>query len=334
MRRSVFSILGLVSMVSLALVQGAAADDDTPMIEVGINPGAEVGGGGTTEGPGLCDPVDPACESQISQIIRGLRILKPEVEGGVMFAGGQAGGAVRFSLEGISLDTPVGDLDLLQFAAVYLPDAGGFRLRLKLADSDVLFFCRDADTGETHAPLMAMFNNCVPEGIVGIGGSLLDFQWDIQTSRVMARWLEANVVVNFLRNGNGTEYLNHRLTAFLGASLDTMFPGDVPGGDPNTAVMPRLNMGIAGMLRTANNRLEIHGYAGYRPNLLDFTDFAVEGEVKLLYNFLFSRNVMGQVGLHGAASYWSVPSHSIGDFASDQDRESIYVGGLFRLMFR
>ncbi|HTL12474.1 MAG TPA: hypothetical protein VL588_08310 [Bdellovibrionota bacterium] len=325
----------LSQALALALTLGtvSAPAFGGQLIEISdINPGTADQPTPAADSSVLCGGiVDPHCEQQVENLIKGMRLLHPSIEGGVEFSNGLAGGAIRFGMDVVGLNTPTGDLELIRFAALYLPDAGGVRLRIKLAETEAQFFCKDADSGESHAPFTAMFNHCVPEGMVGVSGELLDFQWDIQSSRLMARWLEANVVMNFLNNSNSEQYLGAHLMGFLGASLDTGF--NVPG-ESGVAVMPRLNMGVTGTLRTLNNHLQIEGYAGFRPNMADFSDYGLEGDVKVLYNFLFSPNVMGQVGVHASASYWSVPSHSIGEFASDHDAESIYVGGLFQLLFR
>ena len=42
---------------------------------------------------------------------------------------------------------------------------------------------------------------------------------------------------------------------------------------------------------------------------------------------------MADIGLDTDYSHWSNPSRSIGDFASDRDRDSIYIGAMFGLTF-
>ena len=92
-------------------------------------------------------------------------------------------------------------------------------------------------------------------------------------------------------------------------------------------------MGITGMFRTDNNKFEIRGYAGYRPNIVDWTDFQVEARFEAMYNFLFNRDFLGQVGLTADYTYASVPWHTIDQWASDRDQHTAFVGAMFRLMF-
>lgn len=304
-------------------------------------------GDGIDEGP--CGRWDPDCRRHIEEVFfQGAHIARPEIEGGVRFGHGAADAAIRFGIDLVDLETMHGDVGILPFEAMWLPDAGGFRIRFTLADSEVSFFCTDLE-GDINAPqnfvnLYEMIklslgaspgrlpDGCRETGMVGLGGSLIDVQADTGTGRWAVRWAEINAVLNFLRNGNSQSYLKRRLTAFAGASVDTVWPGSTPGApDGNADTMLRLNMGVTGMLRTNDSRWEFRGYAGYRPSVTDWTDFAIEARAEVLYNLLFTPDLMGSIGLTGEYSYWSVPSRSVGTYASDRDLHTTFVGAMFRL---
>jgi hypothetical protein len=313
-------ILAVLVTLFCAIVPVSKADEPAPLEE------------STASSNGPCGQFDPDCRKRLARILTGVHFGQVQVEGGIRYGQGGADGAVRFNVTGASIDVPIGDLDVLTFDAIYVPDAGGFRIRFALAQSEVLFFCKDEE-GNTHPPLVGIAQNCQPEGMIGIGGSILENQRDGDTGRWAARWAELNFVLNFLRNGNSLEYLHRRLNLFLGASVDTVFPGSTPGAG-GTETMPRLNMGISGMLRTQNNRWEIRGYAGYRPNVIAWDDWAVEARAQVMYHLLLSRNIMATIGLDTQYSHWSRPWHSMGPFASDRDRDSVFVGLLFGVTFQ
>jgi hypothetical protein len=315
--------LGLI--VSAAAVQNVWADSQQ-MITISEPPADQ------RAGSDVCGPFDPDCSRRLARLLSSIQIAPIRMEGGVRYGENGTNGAVKFSTEVVGMDVPVGDIHALMFDAIYLPDAGGFRLRFTLADSDVLFFCKDED-GKTHAPLAGLFAACKPEGWIGLGGKVSDIQWDAKTKRVMARWAEVNAVFNFLRNGNGLDYLKKRLNAYAGLSADTIWYGSTPGapaGD-DRHTLARANVGISGMLRSDNNHFEIRGLAGYRPNITDWNDYTIEARTQVLYHLLLNKSIMGDIGIDAQYQYNTVPAHSMGDFASDRERHSAYVGAIFGL---
>ena len=306
-----------------------------PMVAEPATPAAIPGNGVTIQSrsSNLCGPFDPECARRLQRILTGIHALPVQVSTGVRFGENGAQGAVRISTQVVGLDLPSGDASALMFDAVYLPDAGGLRVRFTLAETDVLFFCKDFDN-KNHPPVAAIFENCRPEGIVGIGGSLVQVQWDTASERVVARWAEINAVLNFLRNGNGLDYLKHRLNGFLGASVDTIWYGMTPQTTGGSQTIVRANVGVTGMLRSDNNHWEIRGLAGYRPNVTDWSDFSIEVRTQALYHMLFSRDVMGDFGLDASYNYNSVPAHSFGQYASDREQHSAFLGAMFGITWQ
>lgn len=283
-----------------------------------------------------CGPLDPDCRRRLLSLLAGnLNVLQPRVDAGVRFGHGAADAAVRFQVSLADIDAMIGDISVLPFEAIYLHERGGFRLRFTLADAEVLFLCNDFDSGKYKAPLLGWLQyDCRPDEVIGIGGKITEIQWDQETGRVAARWLELQAVANLLANGNSFDYLRRRLVAFAGASFETVWPGSTPGApDVDADVIGRLKFGVMGMIRSENNRFEARGYAAYRPSVTSFSDFAIEAKTEFLYHLLFSDQIVASVGLDGRYSYWGEPSHSIGAFTSDRDRHSAYVGALFRMTF-
>jgi hypothetical protein len=275
-------------------------------------------------------------------MLNGIRFGNPQVDGGVIFDSRGAGAAVRFRANAGQVRSWGGDLDLIPFELIFLTgqDRGNFRIRFKIAESNVLFFCRGRGVGEDDdgpiiPPISSIISTCREEtGYFGIGGTIGEFQHDTGTGRWASRILALQAVVNFLGNGGTQDYLRRQLVAFAGASWDYIWnQGNTPGATGNDQMLVRMNMGVMGMLRTDNNRFEIRGYAGYRPNVTDFTDYAVEVRAEALYNFLFNRDIAGQIGVETNFSYWSRPNLSIGPFASDRTNESMYIGAVFRMTF-
>lgn len=337
-RHPALSALGAAGALLMMSSAAAQADSRPPMIVVssasparGSVPTPKVAaaaGQSRAAGNGMCGPFDPNCAYRLQKILTSPHVLPIQVSGGVRFGENEAQAAVRISTQVLGIDVPVGDLNALMFDAVYVPEAGGFRVRFTLVDSDVLFFCTD-DEGRTHAPIASLFQNCRPDGKFGIGGSVPQIQWDITTGRVIARWAEINAVLNLLRNGNGLDYLKHRLNAFAGASVDTVWYGDTPGANGGGKTILRANVGIMGMLRSKDNRWELRGLAGYRPNVTAWNDFAIETRAQILHHMLFSDKVMGDFGIDGHYQYNTAPHNSMGVFASDRERHSAYLGAMF-----
>lgn len=312
------------------------------------NAGAEIG---------PCGPKDPSCAKRLGSILNSVpaNFNTISIDSGVHFGHDtDVGGAIRFSYKFLEADLALGDLDALVFQAMYDSAAGGFRVRFDIAKTSVLFFCKDQE-GKTHFPTAGLIQakgggipfigygsgiECRPDGIIGLGADLINIQVD-QSRRTAIRWLEINAVLNMLGNGNSTpndrplDYLHHQLNLFMGMSLDTVFERNrLPGIVDDKSVAWRGNVGIMGMVRTQNNLVEVQGYFGYRPNMLDWTDYALEARAKLLFNFLITKKIAGTAGLDASFSYWTSPVDSIGDYSSDRFKESAYVGALFGLRFR
>ena len=287
--------------------------------------------GEPSSGPSRCGEYDPDCRLQFERIFSGIRIAEPVVEAGVRFGQSGADAAVRFSIQAATWNLPLGDLGLLVFDANYVPGAGGFRLRITALESEALFFCPvvASEGGGVAPPLAGITKTCRPEGVWALGGRLIEYQQDFGQSRWNARWLEVNALANLLRNAFSRNYLREHVLVHAGLSLES------GGGAALSEYFAlRGNFGISGVFRTANQRFEINAYAGYRPNLVAWDDWAAEARFSAMVNFLLSPRVVASLGLTVEYSHWSRPERSIGDFASGIDPDSGFVGLLFGVRWR
>ncbi len=281
-----------------------------------------------------CGQYDPDCSKRLLRIMSGIHLAPVEVVGGARFGDSSSNAVIEFSTDLVSVDAQAGNLEAIGFEAIWIPQAGGFRLRFTLAESEVLFFCKDRDSGETSPPLVGLFQNCSPDAQWGLGGKVFDYQHDFGTGRDAIRWAELNVVYNFLKNGNGMNYLKRRLSAYAGLSLDSVGYDGTPGA-PNTGWDSALrgNFGISGLIRTANAKWEVRGFAGFRPNMIEWDDYAIESRLQVMYHLLLSDDMQGNIGIDASYSHWSTPSRSFGTFASDREENTGFLGLMFGLIW-
>ncbi len=270
----------------------------------------------------ICGPFDPDCSRRMSKLTQKGHFFPVQVGGGVRIGEDQSSAVVSFQTEALSVDRAAGDLQLIAFDVNYLPGDQGLRIRLSVADSEVLFFCKSVTQGDWVAPGLSLVSSCREGGSFGLGGTVLQGQVDTQNGRVGLRWVELNAVLNILGNAHTRQYLGQRLQTFAGASLDTVF-------GEGTAV--RLNLGLTGMIRSTDNKWELRGLAGYRPNLTQWSDYSVETKIEGLYRLLFTPEAYGEFGLKAAYEYHSVPSLSISEFATGTSEHNGFLGAIFGL---
>jgi len=271
---------------------------------------------------------------------------------GIAIGKGYADPIMKFGFSVAHLDNGIGQAELLKFDAIVRPgdeSEGGstWRVRFALADSQVLFLCHEQtedENGEIQEnfkaiPGMALLNpNCRPDEKFGLGIKLVQGQWDSEVDRWALRWAEVNFVLNILANGNRTagqlvtnpdgtqsttfnDPLHRQFQIFAGLSLDSVFKGSTPGiQDRNDEIYGRLNVGIAGFVRTNNDRFEARGIATLRPRIAFneefYQDIQAEAKLSALVNFLLGESTVLQAGVEGAVAYNSIPGLSMSDFAS------------------
>ena len=278
-----------------------------------------------------CGEFDPDCRYALERLFTGIRIAEPTIEAGVRIGQSGPNAAVRISIETATWDLHLGDIGILTFDANILPGAGGFRLRITALDSEALFFCplTDAEGGGTGAPLSGITRECKPEGVWALGGKFIEYQKDFSTSRWNARWLEVNALANLLKNAFARDYISKHILAHAGLSLES------GGGEAYASYFAlRGNLGFSGVFRSENGRLELRGYAGFRPNLIEWDDWAAEARFEALVNFLLSPRVVASLGLKAEYTHWNKPERSIGNYASGVDPDTAFIGLLFGVQWR
>lgn len=327
----------LLIATSLAAVAGVARAD-APRIELGPEPKRP---GGINN---ICGPQDPDCRGTLRVLLTNGGDFPIEVTEGMTFGpSGVSGTAVKFKTHWAGVDRMSGDGRAIVVDAIYLSE-GEFRVRLTLAETQAVFYCKDR-SGNTVSPVKTVIKGskvCVPEpngafATFGAGGKFVQVQWDVISGRVAARWLEIQGILNLLGNANTSKYLQSRLQAYAGVSLDTIWYGDTPGVEPErggASIFPRGSFGISAMFRPKSNHWEIQGLAGVRQNLIDSSDFTFESRVQALYHVLLTRQNLMKIGAEAQYLYNTVPSHSMGDFASDRERSAAYAGFVLGFVFR
>ncbi|MFN7950341.1 MAG: DUF4056 domain-containing protein [bacterium] len=279
----------------------------------------------------VCGASDPICRIQMEGRVAGFHLLdlKLIVGASVNDEGRLAGGG---EIRVFDADIPGGDIRALIFD---VNDDRGRRdvvARFVVAESDSVYFCRDQETDELHAPVASWFRACRPEGIWGLGGKVGEFQYDGATGRSAIRAFEFDAVANAFGNANTRDYLTKRLLPYVGFSLESVWPGTTPADEePKTDVSPRVVVGIRGLARTQSLRWELAAFAGYRQDLSEGSDRNFEAGMKLYHHYPLglvapvpadleegrpsNADVQGwgllSFGLEAGYTYWSKPESQI-----------------------
>ncbi len=289
-----------------------------------------------------CGSSDPICRIQMEGRVAGFHLLdlKVIVGASVNDEGRLAGGG---EVRVFDADIPGGDIRALIFD---VNDDRGRRdvvARFVVAESDSVYFCRDQETDELHAPVASWFRACRPEGIWGLGGKVGEFQYDGATGRSAIRAFEFDAVANAFGNANTRDYLIKRLLPYVGFSLESVWPGTSPEDEePKTDVSPRVVIGIRGLVRSQSLRWELAAFTGYRQDLSEGSDQNFEAGMKLYHHYPLglvapvaadleegrpsNADVRGwgllSFGLEAGYTYWSKPESQIqgwiGPFVSSE----------------
>lgn len=230
-----------------------------------------------------------------------------------------------------------GDLNILPFEMTLIPNSENFRIRFIVADSEVAFICSKKDGSGLSGPYASMFagEGCRPDAMFGMSARLFEFQADtFSTQRLAMRIAEVKGVLNFLRNGFSEEVLRRRLMAHAGASWDVIVPNRLENTQPGVGGHAlRLDLGVSGLYISDDSHWEVRGFAGYRPNVTAWNDWAVEARAQVLYRFLLSYDFMAEIGGAAQYSHWSIPGRSLGTYASDRAQDSLFLGAMFGIHY-
>ena len=202
-----------------------------------------------------CGPNDLTCARYIERNLKGGQVVPIEVTTGTTLGGG----AIQFHAGLAQLDSIAGGGEALIVDAAYLQE-GGFRLKITLADTQVLFLCHSQD-GKTLWPHKSPepIGDCKPEpgsayATIGASGEFVQVQWDEISNRFAARWADIHAVANLLRNAGTEDYLRRRFQAYTGVSADTVFYGNtLRATHGGASFLPRYSFGLTGMYRPVND---------------------------------------------------------------------------------
>lgn len=248
--------------------------------------------------------------------------------------GVKARSSVRLSSQLIQLKRKGGDLSVLPFEVILIPNSEQFRIRFKLAETDVTFICGRKDGQGGVAPFVSLFSEgmCRPDALFGVSAQVMEFQMDtFSTHRIAMRLAEVRGVINLLGNGMATNFLKRQLLLSGGGSWDAIIPNRA---DANLAGhVARMVLGVQGVWISDESNWEVRGVANLRPSLTDGSDWASEVRGQIIHRFELGENFLGEVGGTAQYSFWSIPGRSLGTYASDRDQHTLFLGALLGLHY-
>ncbi|HRK02593.1 MAG TPA: hypothetical protein PLH57_07990 [Oligoflexia bacterium] len=332
MNRRLFSFWLVTASISLVAVSHGALADGR------IKKGNKVTHRSRSSGPdekNFCHATDPRCINTLLRLLSGASLPVVETTVGYSSDSTASDSSVTggVTVEAGSIEMPIGDASLGRFEALFLSRDRGVRLRLTLGESNVMFECKTRE-GKTNIPGLGRMNHfCQPRRNKGVGGKLLELQYDPKKGRFAGRWAQFNAVLDLLGSSHSQTYLQRQLNLSAGLDAESIWHGD--GSDSDH--FSRLQLGLAGLVRSADARWEASAQIGYRPvvfGTLDaLTDYGLTSEGALVYNFLKNESAVVSTGLQFNAEYWSNPESSLGVLSSIEDRTSIYIGAVLGVRY-
>lgn len=277
-----------------------------------------------------CSDPSSYCGVELLRLISAVNYANINIGGGWMgtegLGEGFTNGALSFArFDLLSGDLPIGDFNIGRFEAIFLPDSKGTRLRFSLAGSETFFLCKD-HSGQTHLPGIGHLRNfCKPESNLGIGGQIVNIEWDQDTGRFGGKWAQFNFVLNLFGAPQSMEYLRSHLNAIVGADFETATPSQEP-----TEYFSRGLLGLSGLIRSGDGHWEGSAKLGFRPVIIgtveSLKDFGLTGEAALFYRIQSSVSRVITAGLQFKGDYWTNPTTSFGAISNDRDTSGVYMG--------
>ena len=273
----------------------------------------------------------PRQTTDLARALSGLAFAVPTVTvGGERLDGQLARGITgSITLNAISGVYPFRNFAVGRASASYLSDGQTPRLRLAIADIDVLFACRD-DKGALHAPILGHSRYaCERGGRLGVGGALGDVLWDPRSGRVAARWGELLAIVDLAGTSSSMAYLFGHVDLALGVAAESVWHGrdEMRTGSDHLA---RGVAGVRGLVRSASARWDASVSISARPALVGTVralhDIGIVGESRLRFNTLFGSSSALSIGVLVHAGYWSDPATSSTELDSVAIRSSLFAG--------
>lgn len=300
------------------LPNGAAPDS---LYELRIVPPADSPLGSSPRGPEDFESLVKA-SAQAPMSSPRPRTPKPELAGihvmGFRAFGGLGYGQDRGAQGGLQVigaqaDGPGGDLSVVRFTAAYDPVERGLIAHFTGIEARNLFFCEEQGGDRMHPPIAAWFQNCVPKGFFGVGGTLAQFQHDGASGRWAMRPLEAHVSFALLENAFSDSFNEEHLVLQTGIAVEN---AHLPGGPGNFSI--RLRSQLQGRWQSDNLRWQAKGHLLLHRDLVDTHDEGAEAGLDLVHRFLLLSGgdnpwAVAELGVHVAYSYWSQPGAALDD---------------------
>jgi hypothetical protein len=266
------------------------------------------------------------CERVVSKVLSGFSYGRGHATGGLALdptADHAPSGLAALQVHAASAALPGGTIVLGAIDGV-LGDARTSRVRVTLVDSEGLFFCRDAQTGELALPFVAMLSRaCEPNAMLAVDLGLFAIQWDLAQPRVMSEWLRLGPSIELLGNGHGYSQLSRSIQIGVPFDLRSVHHGgsDVAhtslGAGIRISARYRLHAWEARL--SARHRMELLGRAGRAGH-------AIESELLALHNFFLSDAVIVQVGLAARASWSEQPASAFTAWSSTERNSDAFAG--------
>lgn len=244
--------------------------------------------------------------------------LGGQVDFGRPGIGERGGFHLAAGFDGMTNEVLGAHLRALSFDFVWNQGSGQTLFMPTLLRLDYLFF--GASGGSVcPAPFLTVWpaTHCDPEsGYVGLGGSLLGYQHDTETSRNALRIGEIYAALSFLPAFDEA-FTERRFPISVGASLDYFWNIQSDPLARNEVWVGRALFAIDANYRFADSRGGLEGRFQYRPSFTEWgTDFGIEASLRLLYadfHTLYRRQgslyrFVFEVGY----AHWSIPQRSIG----------------------
>lgn len=265
------------------------------------------------------------CERVASKVLSGFSYGRGHVTGGLAVdptAGHTPSGLAAIQVHAASAALPGGTIELGSAFGV-LGDQHR-RVRVTLLNSEGLFFCRDAQSGELALPFVAMLSRaCEPNAMLAVDLGLFAMQWDLAQPRVMSEWLRLGPSIELLGNGHGYPHLSRSIQIGVPFDLRSVHHG----GSDATHTSLGVGFRISALYRTpdwearlsARHRVELLGGAPRAGH-------AFEAELLGLHNFFLTDAVIMQAGLAARASWSEQPASAFTAWSSTERHGDAFAG--------
>lgn len=244
--------------------------------------------------------------------LQSIRLLPVELYAGG-FGTDDAKPTFGFRVRGGEARTWGGDLRIIRFGTTYDADERGVAFNLVGIEASSLFFCRERSTGEWYPPIASWFAACAPGGI-GLGGRLLQMQYEGRTGRTVLRPIEMTLDYDLGQTAFTPAFLHRNIVLSGGLGVDSAL---IPNEEDHVAV--RALAAVRFTLGDENGRWSLRGRSAFRPSLLELADWSVESSAELIHRVFVGSDGRSPssavllLGLQVGHTHWRFPERSIAD---------------------